>query len=79
MGADREAELKRLAEADAHIVDADRAVTEQSAQVEALRLAGHDTGPAERDLAAFQETLAVLQDHRAAIIRTIEQIDARRT
>jgi hypothetical protein len=76
MSADREAELKRLAEADAHMADADRAVTEQTAQMEALRLAGHDTAPAERELAAFQETLAVLQDHRAAIIRTIEQIDA---
>ena len=76
MNPEREAEVKKLAEADAHIADAERAVTEQMAQVEALRLAGHDTAAAERELTAFQETLAVLQDHRAAIIKTIEQIDA---
>ncbi|MCK1739598.1 hypothetical protein IVA80_01590 [Bradyrhizobium sp. 139] len=76
MSPEREAEVKKLAEADAHIADAERAVTEQMAQVEALRLAGHDTAVAERELTAFQETLAVLQDHRAAIIKTIEQIDA---
>ena len=29
---------------------------------------------AERELAAFQETLGVSQDHRAVIIKTIEQI-----
>jgi hypothetical protein len=45
------------------------------AQVEALRVAGHDTAMAERELAAFRETLVVLQDHRAAIIKRIEQID----
>jgi hypothetical protein len=75
MSPDREAELKRLAEADAHVADAERAVTEQMAQVEGMRRAGHDTPIAERELTAFQETLAVLQDHRAMIIRTIEQID----
>ncbi len=76
MNPEREAEVKKLAEADAHIADAERAVTEQMAQVEALRLAGHATAVAERELPAFQETLAVLQDHRAVIIKTIEQIDA---
>jgi hypothetical protein len=76
MTPERETEVKKLAEADAHIADAERAVTEQMAQVEALRAAGHDTAMAERELTAFRETLAVLQDHRALIIRTIEQIDA---
>ncbi|MFL5240030.1 MAG: hypothetical protein ACJ8EL_21030 [Rhizomicrobium sp.] len=78
MSRDREVELKRLAEADAHIADAERAVTEQRAQVEALRAAGHDTAMARRDLLAFQETLAVLRDYRAFIIKKIEQIDAGR-
>jgi hypothetical protein len=32
---------------------------------------------AERELTAFQETLAVLQDQRASINRAIEQIDRR--
>jgi hypothetical protein len=58
------------------IAEAERAVTKQMAQVEALRLAGHDTAVAERELTAFRETLAVLQDHRASIIRAIEKIDA---
>jgi hypothetical protein len=51
--------LRRLREADAHIAEAGRAVTEQMAQVEALRLAGKDTAGAQRELMAFQETLAV--------------------
>jgi hypothetical protein len=74
MAADRDAELIRLAAADAHIAETERAIAEQIARLEALRLAGQDTAVAERELAAFEETLAVLQDHRAAIIKTIEQI-----
>ena len=76
MSPERDVQLKQLAEADAHIAEAERAVTEQMAQVEALRLAGHDTAMAERELTAFQETLAVLQDHRATIVKAIEKIDA---
>jgi hypothetical protein len=76
MAADRDAELKQLTEADAHIAETERAIAEQIAQLEALRLAGQDTAMAERELAAFEETLAVLQDYRAAIIKSIEQIDA---
>jgi len=33
---------------------------------------------AEREVTAFQETRAVLQDHRAAVIKAIEQLDERR-
>ena len=67
--------LRRLGEADAHIAEAERAVAEQMAQVEALRLAGKDTTQPERELMAFQETLAVLLDHRASINKAIEQIE----
>jgi hypothetical protein len=67
MGTERDDQLRRLVEADAHIVEAERAVAEQVAQVAALRLAGKDKATAERELAAFEETLAVLQDHRASI------------
>jgi septal ring factor EnvC (AmiA/AmiB activator) len=77
MGAEREDQLNRLAEADSHIAEAEHAVTEQMSQVAALRLAGKDTTGAERELTAFQETLAVLQDHRASINKAIEQIDGR--
>jgi hypothetical protein len=72
---ERDDHLKRLGEADAHIAAAEHAVTEQMARVEALRLAGKDTTGAARELMAFQETLAVLQDHRASIKKAIEQID----
>jgi hypothetical protein len=72
---ERDDYLRRLSEADAHIAEAECAVTEQMAQVEALRLAGRDTAGAERELMAFQETLAVLQDHRASINKAIEQLD----
>ena len=76
MTPEREAEVKKLAEVDVHIADAERAVTEQTAQVEAVRVTGHDTAMAERELTAFRETLDVLQDPRAVIIKIIEQIDA---
>jgi hypothetical protein len=76
MAADRDAELKRLATADAHIAETDRAIAEQIAQLEALGLAGQDTAMAERELVAFEETLAVLQGHRATIVKAIEEIDA---
>jgi hypothetical protein len=45
------------------------------AQVEALRAAGRDTAMAQRELTVFRETFAVLQDHRAVIIKRLEQID----
>jgi flagellar motility protein MotE (MotC chaperone) len=77
MGTERGDQLRRLAEADAHIVETERAIAEQVAQVEALRLAGKDTATAERELAAFEETLAVLQDHRTSIKKAIERIDGR--
>ena len=67
--------LQQLCEADAHIAEAERAVAEQMAQVEALRLAGKDTTQPQRELMAFQETLAVLLDHRASINKAIEQIE----
>jgi hypothetical protein len=76
MDPERDAQLSRLAEADAHIAEAERAVTKQMAQVEALRLARQDTTMAERELTAFQETLAVLRDHCANIIKAMEKIDA---
>lgn len=75
---DREAELKRLVEADAHIADAERALADQTAQVQALQLAGQDIAKAQRELIAFEETLAVLRDHRETIIQAIERIDAGR-
>jgi uncharacterized protein YdeI (YjbR/CyaY-like superfamily) len=72
---ERDDYLRRLGEADTHIAEAERAVAEQIAQVEALRLAGKDTTQPERELMAFQETLAVLLDHRASINKAIEQLD----
>jgi 3-methyladenine DNA glycosylase AlkD len=72
---ERDAYLKQLAEADAHIAEAERAIAEQMAQAEALRRAGKDPAAAERELMASKETLAVLQDHRASINKAIRKID----
>ena len=71
---ERDDYVRRLGEADAHIAEAECAITAQIAQVEALRLAGKDT-TGRRELMAFQGTLAVLQDHRASIKKALEDID----
>jgi hypothetical protein len=72
---DREAELKRLSEADAHIAEAEIAVSRQMMPLEKLRRDGHDTALAERTLKSFQDTLQTMRAHRDEIVSTIEQID----
>ncbi len=73
---DRTAEVERLNEADTHIAKAERAVTKQLATVEKLSRDGHDTAEALKQLGDFEAVLATMQDHRAAIVKAIEQIDA---
>jgi hexokinase len=73
---DRNTELQRLAEADRHIVEAERAVSHQTMELEQLRADGHDTALAEKTLESFQRALGAMQEHRKIIIRTIEAIDA---
>jgi hypothetical protein len=75
MSIDREAEVQRLSEADQHIANAERAISEQVVQLESLRRDGHDMALAERTLRAFEDTLQTLREHRELIISTIEQID----
>jgi hypothetical protein len=72
---DREVELARLAEADRHIVNAERNVSEQSLLVEKLRRDGRDAKLAEETLRNFETALGTLRQHRDLIISTIEQID----
>ncbi|HVX76789.1 MAG TPA: hypothetical protein VHB49_11715 [Bradyrhizobium sp.] len=73
---DRSTELRRLAEADRHISDAERAVGHQMIEIERLREGGHSTALAEETLEIFQRTLGEMQEHRRIIVRTIEEIDA---
>ena len=75
MALDREAEVRHLAQADMHISDAERKITHQSAIVEQMHAAGHDTKEADRMLVTFKEVLETLWAHRDLIIDTIRQID----
>lgn len=72
---DRNAELRRLAEADGHIAEAERHVSEQRIQVEKLGREGHDTSLALALLTQFEGTLATLRGNRDLIIQTIAEID----
>lgn len=73
---DRNAELQRLAEADRHITNGERAVGHQMMQIERLREGGHSTARAEQTLEIFRRTLGTMQERRKIIIRTIEEIDS---
>ena len=72
---DREAELRRLSQADTHIAKAERAVSEQMIEIEQLHLHGHDTALAQATLEQFENTLHVMRSHRNQIVKIIEKID----
>ena len=76
MTLDRDAELRHLNEADAHIADAERRIAKQEAILEKLRQDGHDTNEGQRLLQAFQETLEAMRRHRVEIFDTLARIDA---
>jgi hypothetical protein len=67
---DRNAELNRLVQADRHIADAERNVSDQLLLIEKLRRDGHDIRIAEET-----PSLHSLREHRHLIATTIEQID----
>jgi hypothetical protein len=75
MPLDREAELRRLAQADTLISNAERAITDQMIELDKLRRDGHDTKLAEQTLKLFEDTLQTLHKHREHIVKTINQID----
>jgi hypothetical protein len=54
---DRKAELRRPSQADAHIAKAERAISEQTMEIEKLRRQAHDTALAEATLKQFEDTL----------------------
>jgi hypothetical protein len=56
MPLDREAELRRLAQADTLISNAERAITDQMIELDKLRRDGHDTKLAEQTLASIAST-----------------------
>ena len=76
MTLNREAEVRRLNEADTHIADTERRITVQAAFVERLRMDGHDTAEAGRLLANIQDGLGAMLEHRALIVDMIRRIDA---
>lgn len=76
MSMDREAEVRRLNEADGHIADGERRITEQLLVVGKLRADGRDTREAERLLRMMEESLSAFQQHRQLTVDMIEQIDA---
>jgi hypothetical protein len=73
---DRAREVQRLNEADTHIAKAERALTKQLALITKLKADCRDTAEAISQLADFEAILKVLREHRATIVKTIEQIDA---
>jgi hypothetical protein len=60
MPLDREAEVRRLAQGNAHISNAERAITDQMVELDELRRGGHDTKLAEQTLNSFEDTLQTL-------------------
>ncbi|SFK21106.1 hypothetical protein [Bradyrhizobium sp. Gha] len=73
---DRNAEVRRLNEADGHIAKAELALTKQLLVVDKLKADGHDTTEAKKQLQDFEDTLATLREHRGLIVDMIAQIDA---
>jgi hypothetical protein len=72
---DRDRELQRLADADRHIRDAERNVSEQRLQLKKRLQQGRSDANAQRILEASEAALVNLQEHRMGIIRTIDRID----
>lgn len=64
-----------IAQADTHISNAERAITDQMIELDKLRRDGHDTKLSEQTLKSFEDTLQTLRGHRELIVKTIEQID----
>lgn len=69
-------EVEHLNQADTHVVNGERRVSEQRMRLEQLRADGYQTGEAEHLLVNLEQTLAQMQAHREVILRTIAQIDA---
>lgn len=76
MPLDRALEVVRLNQADTHIADSERRVTEQRVRLGQLRADGRATLEAERLLTNLEQMLERLHGHRDEIVRTIAQIDA---
>lgn len=72
---DRNVEVERLGQADRHITIAEQHISKQRVLVDELRVDGHDTKTAEEMLKGFEDNLKILREHRAIIVKTIEQID----
>jgi hypothetical protein len=61
-----------LASAERRVVEARRMVECQRRLIDALRSTGSDTEDAERTLAAFVQSLALLESHLRSLIRSVQ-------
>ncbi|MGV7219608.1 hypothetical protein [Bradyrhizobium sp. UFLA05-112] len=77
MKMDRQAELQRLAGADAHIASAELAASRLIVEIETRRRFGYDVQLAEVLLNGIRSSLEAMRRHRKEILRTIAEIDQR--
>ncbi len=70
-------ERKHLAKADLDIAEGEMRITKQMIRIEMMRQEGFDITEAEKFLGTLQETLAVWQEHREDILRSLAQHEAR--
>ena len=71
----RQLERQHLSIANAHVAKAERLIRGQMAILDKLHCDGHDTRLAEDTLRVFEANLQVMREHRALIIRAIEEAD----
>lgn len=67
--------LKSLARLDTRIAGAWERITQQAGTVSRLAARGHDTRLAEAVLRTFEETLAILEQHRQRLLRSLDEHD----
>ncbi|WP_336492134.1 hypothetical protein [Methylobacterium nigriterrae] len=72
---DVQQERERLAEADRHIAEGRRRVTDQVALIARLAQDGHNTAEARHLLVTLEETLEEWREHRQHILGTIARLD----
>lgn len=74
----RDAEVRRLQEAEQDIAETLRSIHQFEREVAAAHRLGRDAEGAARLLGAMRDSLCLLIDHREVLIRTIRGIDAGR-
>ena len=70
-----EMELRHLAESDRHIAEAQKRIARLKLWIFDWKGNGRDVASAERTLALFEVTLALMMDHRRLIVRSLNVVD----